>query len=251
MVVNVAVISPRAYVFVEPRHLMQPVRPTTVVINNTTIINNTVNITKVKVVNNTVINEGPRTQIIEQASGKKVRSVAVRDLRRKQEATVVVQKHAAPVVREKIQQNVPAPVHADIQPRPTTNPGDAQRRASEAEAKRVALAESQKQAREAAAKAQQQARLDATEARLEAQRKAAEAADLKSVPPHAKETPANLRPPVTAQSKPPQGLQQPHGKQNATNVVKHVPQKNGKKVQPAVEKPVAAPAPLEPVSDKK
>jgi hypothetical protein len=304
MVVNVAVIAPQAYVFVEPRQFMRPVRPTTVVVNNTTIINKTVNITNVKIVNNTVINEGPHTQIIEQASGKKVHSVPVRELRKKQEAAVVVRRPAAPVSHEKIQKSVTPPVHADVQPRPTTNP-DAQRRANEAEVraqeqlqrnaaeakraaavesqkqareaaaksqqqatldarqaelerqraaaetKRAALAESQKQAREAAVKAQQQARLDANEARLEAQRKAAEAANLKPVPPHAKETPTNLQPPVTAQSKPPQGLQQPHGKQNATNAVKHVPQKNGKKVQPAVEKPAAAPAPLEPVSDKK
>jgi hypothetical protein len=85
-------------VFVEPRHFLEPVRPATVVVNNTTIINNTVNITNVKVVNNTVINEGPRTTIIEQASGEKVQSVPVHELRRKQEAQVVArQRIAAPI----------------------------------------------------------------------------------------------------------------------------------------------------------
>ncbi|MDB6056784.1 MAG: hypothetical protein JWO95_628 [Verrucomicrobiales bacterium] len=186
-VVNVAVIAPQAYVFVEPRHFMQPVRPTTMVINNTTIINKTVNITNVKIVNNTVINEGPRTQIIEQASGKKVRSVPVRELRQKQEAAVVVRKAAPPVAHEKIQKNVPPPFRAQSQPQPTTTAVDAQRRANEAEAraqeqlqrnvaetKRAALAESQKQTRDAAAKAQQQATLEKA-AQLEAQRSAAEA----------------------------------------------------------------------------
>jgi hypothetical protein len=82
-------IPPRGYVFVEERRFMEPVQPKTVIVNNTTIINKTVNITKVKVVNKTVINEGPQTQVIERASGRPVRAVAVRDLRRKTEAEVV------------------------------------------------------------------------------------------------------------------------------------------------------------------
>jgi hypothetical protein len=36
---NVRVISPQAYVFVEERHFMEPIRNSTVVVNNTTIIN--------------------------------------------------------------------------------------------------------------------------------------------------------------------------------------------------------------------
>src|SRR5436190_2786974 len=98
--VNVAVISPRAYVFVEPRHFLQPVRPSTVVVNNTTIINKTVNITNIKVVNKNVINEGPRTTIIEQASGQRVQPVAVRELRRKDEAPMVARRSAAPSISE-------------------------------------------------------------------------------------------------------------------------------------------------------
>jgi hypothetical protein len=94
--VNVHTIQPRAYVFVEERHFLEPVRPTTVVVNNTTVINKTVNITNVKVVNNTVINEGPRTQVIEQASGRKVQAVPVHELRRKGEAAVVARQPAAP-----------------------------------------------------------------------------------------------------------------------------------------------------------
>jgi hypothetical protein len=60
-----------------------------VVINNTTIINKTVNITKVNVVNKTVINEGPRPEVIERESGRKVHSVAARDFRNREESTVV------------------------------------------------------------------------------------------------------------------------------------------------------------------
>jgi uncharacterized protein DUF6600 len=87
--VDVKVISPRAYVFVEERHFLEPVRPSTVVVNNTTVINKTVNITNIKVVNNTVINEGPPTGVIEKASGRKVQAVAIRELRHKDEAAVV------------------------------------------------------------------------------------------------------------------------------------------------------------------
>src|ERR1043165_9411019 len=54
-------IQPRAYIFVEERRFLEPVRPKTVIVNNTTIVNKTVNITKVKIVNKTVINKGPRT----------------------------------------------------------------------------------------------------------------------------------------------------------------------------------------------
>ena len=114
--VNVQLIAPQAYVFVEERRFMEPVRPTTVVVNNTTIIKQTVNITNIKVVNNTVINEGPRTTIIEQASGQKVQAVPVRDLRRKQEANVVArQRTATPAGQHKTQ----PPVRSEAAPRET------------------------------------------------------------------------------------------------------------------------------------
>jgi len=119
---NVALIAPRAFVFVEPRHFLEPVRPTTVVVNNTTIINNTVNITNVKVVNNTVINEGPRTQVIEQASGQKLQAVPVRQLRLKQEAPVVAQQRMAMPLREKKDATVQTPSAGGIAPRETKGP---------------------------------------------------------------------------------------------------------------------------------
>jgi len=78
-------IRPQAYVFVEERHFMEPVRGTTVVVNNTTIINQT------------VINQGPATSVIERASGQKVQAVAAQDLRQKQEA-VVISRHRTPAM---------------------------------------------------------------------------------------------------------------------------------------------------------
>jgi len=100
--VNVGRPAPRAFVFVEERRFLEPVRPTTVVVNNTTIINKTVNITNIKVVNNTVVNEGPRTTVIEQVSGKKVQTVPVREMRRNQEERVVARRGTAPAIENKI-----------------------------------------------------------------------------------------------------------------------------------------------------
>jgi hypothetical protein len=70
-------ISPRAYVFVEERHFMEPVRRSTVVVNNTTIINTT------------VINQAPSTTVIEKASGRKVQALPAQELRHKAEAAAV------------------------------------------------------------------------------------------------------------------------------------------------------------------
>ena len=107
---NVAMMSPRGFVFVEERSFLEPVRPTTVVLNNTTIINKTVNITNIRVANNTVINEGPRTTVIEQVSGKTVQAVPVHELRRTQEAPVVArQRAAAPVIDNKAQPPIGTP----------------------------------------------------------------------------------------------------------------------------------------------
>ena len=82
------------YVFVEENRFVEPVRPNKVIVNNTTIIQKTVNVTNTTVVNNTVINEGPRVDVIERASGRKVSNVPVATFRNKQEAPVVA-KHPA------------------------------------------------------------------------------------------------------------------------------------------------------------
>jgi len=86
---DVRVISPRAYVFVEERHFMEPVSRSTVVVNSTTIINKT------------VINKGPATAAIEKASGRKVQTVAVQELRHKEEAAVVAKQRTPAATSEK------------------------------------------------------------------------------------------------------------------------------------------------------
>jgi len=84
----------RAYVFVPEPRFVESVRPSQVIVNNTTIVHQTVNITNTTVVNNTVINQGPRVDVVERASGRKVAPVPVNTFRRTQEASVV-SKHPA------------------------------------------------------------------------------------------------------------------------------------------------------------
>jgi len=98
---DVRVISPRAYVFVEERHFMEPVRSSTVIANNTTIINRT------------VINEGPATTVIEKASGRKIQAVPVQELRHKEEAAVVAQQRTPAATGEK---KIQTSVRSEVQP---------------------------------------------------------------------------------------------------------------------------------------
>jgi hypothetical protein len=109
--------APRAFVFVEERRLLEPVRPASVIVNNTTVINKTVNITKIQVVNKTVVNEGPRPEVVQRATGRRIQTVQFRDLRRKEEAPVINrrqinQRNAAATVEHK----APAPARTEPQP---------------------------------------------------------------------------------------------------------------------------------------
>lgn len=118
----------RAYVFVEHRRMLDPIRPRTVIVNNTTIINKTVNITNVKVVNKTVINEGPRPEVIERASGRKLTALAAHEFRRKEEATVAAQQRPPrPVGERNVEASTPPAVQAveqKITRTPTTRDAD-------------------------------------------------------------------------------------------------------------------------------
>ncbi|HEV2436402.1 MAG TPA: DUF6600 domain-containing protein [Verrucomicrobiae bacterium] len=98
---GVRVISPRAYVFVEERHFMDPVRSSTAIAYNTTIINKT------------VINEAPAPAAIEKASGRKFQAVPVREMRQKEEAPVVARQRTPAATAVK---NVQPPVRTEAQP---------------------------------------------------------------------------------------------------------------------------------------
>lgn len=180
--VNTRALPQRGFVVVEERRFLEPVRPTTVV-NNTTIINKTVNITNIKVVNNTVINEGPRTHDIEQVSGRKLRPVPARELRQKIETPVAAAhatrgnerdanraaRSAPPVTATP----PPAPAVTDVNPvRPSPIATDAERRADE-RARQEKLAAERKAQAEAA-----QARKAETDRKAQAEAEQARKAEI-------------------------------------------------------------------------
>ena len=100
--------APRAFVFVQERHLLESVRPAIVVVNNTTVINKTVNITKIRVVNKTVINEGPQPVVIERATGRRIDAVAARELRQREE-TQAIARHRSVPLNDEVRSAAPAP----------------------------------------------------------------------------------------------------------------------------------------------
>ena len=110
-------IDPRSFVFVEQRRMLEAQRPQTVIVNNTTgIINNTINtLPEDQVVNKTVINEGPRPEVIAQASGRKVVVTPIQALRIRQERPAIVAQRANPPGTRR---KVPATVerHSAIDP---------------------------------------------------------------------------------------------------------------------------------------
>src|ERR1017187_10046331 len=72
VVVRERELPPRAFVFVEVGHFAEPVHRRAVIVNNVTIINKTVNITRITRVNNVVINNGPKVQEIDKVSSRKM-----------------------------------------------------------------------------------------------------------------------------------------------------------------------------------
>ncbi|HEX4263259.1 MAG TPA: DUF6600 domain-containing protein [Verrucomicrobiae bacterium] len=110
-------IAPASFCFVDERRMHEPVRPTTVIVNNTTIINKTVNITKTKVVNKVVINEGPRSDEVERVSGHKLQAVSATELRHKEEQPVAEKNRNLHTVGNHGQQPQPQPVNRPPQTR--------------------------------------------------------------------------------------------------------------------------------------
>ena len=85
-------VDPTRVVFVEQRRFLEPIRPTTVVVNNTTIINKT------------VVNQGPQAAAIEKATGHRIQPVQVSELRRKEEVAVAAKPRiTAPATEKQVQ----------------------------------------------------------------------------------------------------------------------------------------------------
>ncbi len=65
-------VPDRFFVFVELGHFSEPIHRRDVIVNNTAIINKTVNITRISRVNNVVVNGGPRVDEIQKYSARKL-----------------------------------------------------------------------------------------------------------------------------------------------------------------------------------
>ncbi len=79
----------RRFVYVQERRFLDRVRPSTVAGHDAVNFNRTTNITNIRVVNNRVVNEGPRREVVERVSGRTIRPVAAREVRREREAPVL------------------------------------------------------------------------------------------------------------------------------------------------------------------
>ena len=90
-------VAPATFCFVDERRMHDPVRPTTVIVNNTTVVNKTVVINKTKVVNKVVIHDGPGADEVARVTGKQIQKVSVTELRHKDEQVVVQRQHEVQV----------------------------------------------------------------------------------------------------------------------------------------------------------
>jgi len=88
--VHVRVVSPR-FVFVDVHRFREPLRPSTLIVNNTTIIQKTTVINNIKHETRrldgsgsqkVVINEGPGMDVVQKAAGKKVERASIREVAR-------------------------------------------------------------------------------------------------------------------------------------------------------------------------
>ncbi len=127
------VIAPSCFVFVEGRHFNERVRPGNVIVNNTLIFSKTTGSSAVKRESRTfdgrkqtvMVNEGPRVDVIEKATGKKFAAVPVREADRQTSVSVPEQiKHET--TRPVNPQNPPDAVHEKSIPAPEHNltPGE-------------------------------------------------------------------------------------------------------------------------------
>jgi hypothetical protein len=90
------IVAPTFFVFVESRHFNDRIRRDTVIVNNTTIINKTIEINATRrekrqfdgKSQTVVVNEGPRVDVVEKATGKKFAAVSIREADRKTIASV-------------------------------------------------------------------------------------------------------------------------------------------------------------------
>ena len=147
-------VTSRGYVTVEERRFLEPVSPKMVIVDKIAI-------------NKTVVNKkGPSTAVIEKASGRKIQTVPVRDLRNKEEAKVVANRSTPTSTSKKVLQTpvrtqaaraLPASesrqVAKPVVPTPEPQRSAAKNEVQQSEQNRVAKVDEEKRAQQEKAQA--------------------------------------------------------------------------------------------------
>jgi len=92
---DINLIPSRSFVFVEERHFTERMRPATVIVNNTVIVNKTASFANIRVVNHAVVNDGPPAQGIERAAGHSLKPVKAIELRHETESRIAIKPRPA------------------------------------------------------------------------------------------------------------------------------------------------------------
>jgi hypothetical protein len=119
-------IEPSFYVFVENRHFNDQIRPGTVIVNNQSIINSTTEMRSARRENRqfngksqmVVVNEGPRVDAMEKATGHKFTAVSVQEADRRTAVSV------SKTLKQRAAEPAPGDNSRTIQEQPKPAPGE-------------------------------------------------------------------------------------------------------------------------------
>ena len=135
------VLAPAWFVFIDAHRFLQPLRPATLIVNNTTIINKTTQITTLKRESRTfdgsrqqvMINKGPNVDLVQKAAGKNLTAVPIREAARQAAVPSTFKRTAVePTGREKPSNSPEQPNLApDRNVAPGQTPGPASRPSGE------------------------------------------------------------------------------------------------------------------------
>ena len=128
------VVAPSLFVFVESHRFHEPIRPRTVIVNNTTVINRTAVINNMRSETRTfaeggprkvMVNEGPGAAAIERASNRKVAKVSINEASRQTPVpATVARKSAETRARDGSEPKGKDPIQPPSQPvKPGAEPG--------------------------------------------------------------------------------------------------------------------------------
>lgn len=135
-------VSPSFFVFVDVAHFHERIRPSRVIVNNTTIINNTVNITSIRRESKTFggagsrevfVNEGPKLAEIQKATHNKVRTEKLDAVVNRTPVPKSIQHKSsgrietAPREQPRTRTETPSPTHQKFEPSSRSEPQRQQR----------------------------------------------------------------------------------------------------------------------------